>query len=274
LQINKIAIIGASGFLGSYLFSALSKNFKVIGTYYSRPSKDLYHLEVRDEKQVRQFFEKFHPDLVVVAGGMTRPDECELNKELAHDVNVKGIKSILKYCGCKLIYFSTDYVFDGEKGFYSEEETPNPINYYGRTKLWAEEIVLDNRDNNVVIRVAGLYGYNERNNEFLNSLNSSPLYKAMDLFSSTLLINGVEKYLPFFIKERGIYHLTSGSALSRYDFTSIAVRILGVPIKVIGKQAKEIYHIAKRPQNSSLISVRHKLKVCKEREGLHIVKNA
>ena len=272
MQINKIAIIGASGFLGSYLFSSLSKNFRVIGTYFSRPSKDLYHLDIRDEKQVRQFFEKFHPGLLVIAGGVTQPDECELNRELAYGVNIKGIESIVKYCECKLIYFSTDYVFDGKKRFYSEEDSPNPINYYGWTKLKAEEIVLDNRDDNVVIRVAGLYGYSERNNEFLNSLNSSPVYKATDLFGSTLLIDDVMKYLQFFIKGRGIYHLTSGSALSRDDFASMAVRILEVPTKVIGKQAKAIYNIAKRPQNTSLTSVRHKLKVCKEREGLHIVK--
>lgn len=271
LQISKIAVIGASGFLGSYLFRSLSKCGTVVGTYFSRQNKDLYFLDIRDKNMVKQFFKKFQPNLVIVCGGMTKPDDCELNRKLAYDINVRGMENVTRYCNSKLIYFSTDYVFDGKKGFYSEEDTPNPINHYGRTKLKAEEIVLKNSDN-VVIRVSGLYGYNEKNNEFLKSFNSSMVYRANDLLGSTLVIDDVVRYLPFFIRCQGIYHLSSESAISRYEFALMVVRILGLPTKVIGKQYKKIYSVAERPQDTSLISVKHKLKICKEKEGLNLVK--
>jgi dTDP-4-dehydrorhamnose reductase len=205
---------------------------------------------------------------------MARPDECELNPELVYEVNVKGVENITKYAECKIIYFSTDYVFDGRKGFYSEEDIPSPINYYGTTKLIAEEIVLRHSKDNVVLRVAGLYGYNPRNNEFLKSFNAPILHRANDLLGSTLLINDAVKYLPFFMKGSGLYHLSSSSAISRYDFALMCAHILGLPAIVVGKPYKELYSIAKRPYNTSLISVKHKLKIYKEQEGLNLVRNS
>lgn len=196
-----VAIIGASGFLGSYLFAELSKIYKVIGTYFTRPCKNLVKIDIRKENDVKNFFATYTPDTVIICGGITRPDECEINKKLAYDVNVNGIANICRYYNGKIIYFSTDYVFDGNKNSgYSEYDSPNPINYYGWTKLKAEQIVLNHNENNVVIRVAGLYGYNSQNNEFIRSLNKSPIYKAVDVFGSTLLLDDVARYLPYFFR--------------------------------------------------------------------------
>lgn len=273
MNIERIAIIGASGFLGSYLFSLLSEKYPVIGTYFSHPYRDLVKLDIRNESEVKQFFSQHDPELVVVCGGITKPDKCEINKDLAYAVNVKGVENIVKYANAKIIYFSTDYVFDGNKKMYTEEDLPNPINYYGWTKLKAEQIITNYSEENVIIRVAGLYGYNERNNEFLESLNVPVVYKATDIIGSTLLIHDITKHFSFFMRGSGIYHLSSGSTLSRYEFTKMAVDVLGFSTKVIGKKSSEIYKIAKRPKRTTLISVRHNLKIRDELSGLQYLKN-
>lgn len=269
----RILIIGASGFLGSRLYQSLDRGI-VYGTFLSNKQDGLIYLDLTRESNVKSVLAKTKPDLIIHAGGLTNTDFCERDKEMAYGVNVRGTWNIVKNFGGKIIYFSTDYVFDGEKGLYCEKDVPNPINYYGWTKLEAEDILLRGGDDNIVIRVAGLYGHNERNNEFLNSFNSSIVYKATDLIGSTLLTDDIARYLPFFFEKRGIYHLTSGSAISRYDFALMVVRILSLPVKVIGKQAQDIYHTAKRPTNSSLISIRHNLEVCKEHKGLDFVKRS
>ncbi len=271
---KKIIIVGASGFLGSRLFADLSEYTKVVGTYFSKPAPDLKYLDIKDKMQIELFFEKNTPDLLIICGGMTRPDICEFNKEEAYQVNVNGVANLIKFCACKVIYFSTDYVFDGERDFYSEDNYPNPINYYGRTKYEAEKIVLEESLDNLVLRVSGLYGYNKRNNEFINSLlDNSVVYKANDCYSCNLLLDDIVKHLPYFYSKNGLFHLTDGVSLSRYEFASKAVKIFGFPTEVLPKPSDEIYRSTKRPRNSSLVSIKHSLLLHNPDNGLSQVRD-
>jgi len=269
---TRILIVGVSGFLGSRLFAELSGQFDVIGTYFSRPASDLVPLDTTDRKQVATLLRTICPDLLIDCGGMTRPDACERDQQRAYQVNVEGVANLVEFCNSKIIYFSTDYVFDGEKGQYAENDEPHPVNYYGWTKREAEKMVLGARSDNVVLRVAGLYGDSRRNNEFLSSLAESVIYRAIDCFSSNLLLDDVIQNLLFFWSGSGLYHLTDGKALSRYEFAFKAVRILGLPTKVVGKPAREVYCIAQRPRDSSLVSVRHNLAVRDVEMGLQYLK--
>lgn len=267
-----VLIIGASGFLGSRLFAELSRQFKVVGTYFSKPAGDLVPLDTSDRKQVVALLRAIRPDILIDCGGMTRPDACERDQQRAYQINVEGVANLVDFSNCKTIYFSTDYVFDGEKGQYAESDEPNPINYYGWTKREAEKIVLGARSDNVVLRVAGLYGDSRRNNEFLSSLTEPVIYRAIDCFSSNLLLDDLVQNLSFFWSTSGLYHLANSQALSRYEFAVKAVRILGLPAEVVGKSACEIYRIAQRPRDSSLVSVRHNLAVRDVEMGLQYLK--
>ena len=131
----KILIIGASGFLGSSLFNFLKHTNDVIGTYNSKPMTNLVALNLLDKRQIRNVLKLNNFDCLIICGGMTKPDICEVNKELAFKINVESIKYIKEMILTKIIYFSSDYVFDGPTGDYDENDTPNPINYYGTTKL-------------------------------------------------------------------------------------------------------------------------------------------
>jgi dTDP-4-dehydrorhamnose reductase len=267
-----ILIVGASGFLGSRLFDEMSKQHIVSGTYFSRPRHGFVPLDVRDRKQVANVLKTTRPDVLIDCGGMTRPDQCEQEPELAHQVNADGIGNLVEFCRCKVIYFSTDYVFDGTKGQYTETDETRPVNHYGRTKLEAEKTVLSD-SRNVVIRVSGLYGDNQQNDEFLHSLSGPTIYRAHDCFSSNLFLDDAVQHLSFFWSASGIYHLTDGERLSRYEFASKAVSILGLPVKVIAKPASDIFRIAQRPRDSSLISVRYSLPVQGADAALTIIKS-
>lgn len=269
----RILIIGASGFLGSKLFEELAKALPVAGTCCSRPLADLIRLDTVDKKQVKALLNKIRPDVLIDCAGMTRPDACELDQQRAYQVNVEGIANLTEASTCKIIYFSTDYVFDGEMGQYTEYDSPHPINYYGWTKLEAENIVLTARSDNVVLRVSGLYGKSGRNNEFLSSLTEPIVYRAVDCFASNLLLDDVVRHISFFWSASGLYHLTDGRHLSRFEFASKAIRILDLPAQVIGKPARDVYRIAQRPRDSSLISKRHSLPIRNEEIGLSYLKH-
>jgi len=273
-KVLTIIIVGASGFLGSQLFANLSKQHNVIGTYFSKSVEDLVHVDTSNKKQVVTFLKTIKPDLLIDCSGMTRPDQCEKNQPRAYQVNVEGVANLTAHCSCKVIYFSTDYVFDGRIGQYTETDKPNPINYYGWTKLEAEKIVLGARPDNVVLRVAGLYGYNRRNNEFLYSLSKSKsiIYKANDCISSSLLLNDVTQNIEYFWSASGLYHLADGETLSRHKFALKAANILGLTVNIIEKPAHRLYSFAQRPKNSSLISTRHNLYIRDSTKGLNHMK--
>jgi len=267
-----IFIVGASGFLGSKLFDELKRNNKVVGSCLSRLSPDLIRLDISDRYQVEKIVKKSQPDILINCGGMTRPDECELDPKHAYAVNVLGTINLSKISNCKIIYFSTDYVFDGKKEFYSEDDEPCPINVYGQTKLEAEKIVLWDKKN-LVIRVSGIYGFNLRNNEFLLSLSKPIIFKANDCYGSNILIDDIVNNWSFFVSASGLYHLTDGRRLSRFEFASKAVRILGLNSRVIPKSSNELYKIARRPRESALVTTKHNLIIRNEDEGLVQLKN-
>lgn len=134
----KLLIVGASGVLGTRLYNdTIKKKWDVLGTYCSHEFEGLFYLDVRDEKSVNKIFHFFGPEVVVLAGGITDVDFCETRPRLAEEINIKGTIDLIKRIkshGAKVVFLSTDYIFNGENGPYGEEDKPLPINLYGRTK--------------------------------------------------------------------------------------------------------------------------------------------
>lgn len=139
----KILVIGASGLVGSHVYDeAKQRGHEVIGTYRSFPVEGLTQLDLADEKATAELMARFRPDWVVHAAGWTWVDGCEKDPERAFRENCEQPAFLARLCrdqGARFAYFSTTYIFDGTKGPYSEEDTPNPINVYGKSK-WAAEL--------------------------------------------------------------------------------------------------------------------------------------
>ena len=119
--------------------------------------------------------EMMKPDAVINCAAYSNVEAAEINKDIAYKVNDAGVSNIASICktnNIKFVSFSTDYVFDGLKqylGLYKENDKPNPMNYYGETKLKGEEIILENNPESLVLRTSWLYG--DAPNNFINKLN-------------------------------------------------------------------------------------------------------
>ncbi|MFC6634872.1 dTDP-4-dehydrorhamnose reductase family protein [Microbulbifer taiwanensis] len=158
----KILITGASGLLGRSVFKLLDSNpeLSVTGTAHSRAGDRLLRLDLNDSAAVRETLQKVQPHVVIHCAAERWPDRCAEDPDAAWKLNVRSTEELAQLCsgaGAQLVYISTDYVFDGAEPPYSSDDRPNPINFYGRSKLAGEEAVLENGDH-WVLRLPLLFG--------------------------------------------------------------------------------------------------------------------
>ena len=264
-NMEKVLVTGASGLLGSKLVKTAREVFEVIPTHGSTPLfKDSIKMDITDFAQVSKIFNRVHPDYVMHTAAMTNVDKCETDKENAWKINVKGTENIATICGksnIKPVYVSTDYVFNGEKGFYSEEDSAAPINYYGMTKLEGENKVRQNCDDYLITRTSVLYGWNKQKSNFatwiINSLrNNTSIKVADDHFNSPTLADNLAEILVEMLRKnlKGTYHTAGDERISRYEFACAIAKAFSLNEKLITptKMDKLTMWIAKRPRDSSL----------------------
>ncbi|KAL7641553.1 UNVERIFIED_CONTAM: hypothetical protein RMT77_007426 [Armadillidium vulgare] len=157
-----IFITGASGLLGRQIFEeATAQKFTVIGTAYSRVKKNLIKCNLTTPGEVEKLIEEIRPNYIVHAAAERFPDKVEKDFEAAKLLNVATsgrLAKIAKQGGSKLIYISSDYVFDGTSPPYKDSDTPNPLNKYGETKYEGEKAVLSENDEALILRIPILYG--------------------------------------------------------------------------------------------------------------------
>jgi CDP-6-deoxy-D-xylo-4-hexulose-3-dehydrase len=165
----KVLVIGASGLVGRALLRALERGgFEVLGSDF-RPATGNVRLDVTDREVTRRCLSDFRPAVVFLAvntpGGV---DACEANPAQAKGLNVAGTRNVAEALagGCRLIYYSSDYVFDGHAGPYSEADQPNPINVYGRTKWAAEQIIRSLVPDHLILRTTAVFGWEKTSPNF------------------------------------------------------------------------------------------------------------
>ena len=170
---KNILILGAAGLLGASLRTFLIKYFNVFLTYNnSEPvllNDDIQisrSVDIRQREELHSFISEISPNYIINCVALTDVDLCEMNRGLAYDVNVGGIKNILYACpkACKILHISSDYIFDGKKKIYKEDDSPNPISYYGKTKLESENILRSSNRDYLILRTSVLYNNSSKNN--------------------------------------------------------------------------------------------------------------
>jgi dTDP-4-dehydrorhamnose reductase len=263
----KLLITGASGLYGSKLAQmALSKNFEVYSSDIQELSVygNFVKLDISGKTQVDETFKTIKPDFVVHAATLTDVDKCELNKTLAWKVNVEGTKNIVeaaKATGSFLIYISTDYIFGGETGRYKETDVPNPINYYGITKLKAEEIVKTQKEY-FIARPSVMYGSTPAAGKvnfalwIIENLRKGEHVKIVTDQWNTPTLNTNLAEMTLEVIERkltGIYHLCGATRVSRFKFAEQIADVFSLDKSLIEKVLSSQFTLpAKRPMDSSL----------------------
>jgi dTDP-4-dehydrorhamnose reductase len=264
----KLLITGASGLYGSKLAAlASTRNYEVYSGYsqdqpaYGTPIQ----FDISDKNRVEEAFKKVNPEVVVHAAALTDVDKCEINKELAWKINVEGTRNIaeaVKTTRAFLIYISTDYVFNGEIGQYKETDRPDPINYYGLTKLKAEELVKDLICEYCIARASVIYGSTPAAGKvnfalwLLNKLERNEQAKIVtDQWNSpTLNTNMADMTLEIIERKlTGTFHLSGATRISRYDFAKKIAQTFSLNSNLISPSpSTEFSWAAKRPKDSSL----------------------
>lgn len=249
-----LLVIGASGFLGQHLMRCCSEIHKV-GTYYLNASPGLHFLDLQNNKQITEMIERVAPSVVIYAAGLTDVDACEMNPELAWQLNAYAVAKVASYSSARVVYLSTDYVFDGLRGLYSEDDEPRPINIYGQTKVAGERSVLGCSPKNIVVRVSGLYdSYGIRGRAFSNPL--APVIDDDARLSSPVHVDDVVSAIQLLLTSDtgGIYHVAGPDVLSRYEFWQLVS--LRYPRKAV--QPERHKTVGLRPRDSSLSTLRMK----------------
>ncbi|MFQ6085288.1 MAG: dTDP-4-dehydrorhamnose reductase [Candidatus Bathyarchaeia archaeon] len=264
---EKILITGGSGLLGSKLADRLIKGgrYEVTHTYLGRPFfPDSLRLDVSDRSGVFGLIGRLKPDVVIHTAAQTNVDRCETNRKEAWAINAEGTRNIAEACArvnAKVIYLSTDYVFDGKRGMYTEEDEPNPISYYGLTKLEGENHVRTLCPDHLIARSSVLYGWHPWKPNYVTWVIGSlregkPISVVDDHYNSPTLADNLAEVLERIVERdvRGILHTAGAERIDRYSFALRIARIFGLdehlitPIKMKDLKA----WIARRPEDSSL----------------------
>ncbi|AKL95217.1 dTDP-4-dehydrorhamnose reductase RfbD [Clostridium aceticum] len=248
-----ICILGGTGQLGHELMKVM-KDKKVV-------SLGKKNLDITKLDEVYKTLKAIRPDVVIHAAAFTDVDQCEDKPELAFKVNTQGTKNVSIVAGnlgSKLIYVSTDYVFDGKKGSpYNETDLPNPINIYGMSKYEGEIEVQKNLEEYFIVRTAWLYGHQGKNfvKTILSLTSSNTLLKVVDdqIGSPTYALDLAEALKKLLVTEDyGIYHFINEGNCTWCDFAKEIIKIKGIAAKLNPTTSTEIQRKAKRPQNSTL----------------------
>ena len=260
----KILITGSFGQLGQVLCATLNNFNEVIKTGRNIPKGQKgITLDICNKIILKDIIKISKPDILINLAALTNVDLCEQKPTLANQVNVIGVENICEIFSGRIIHISTDYVFDGKEGPYNENNRAHPISVYGKTKLKAENIILNHNSKNLIIRANVIYGNSKHTkasffNWVINSLNKNNKIDVVnDQYNNPTWSKSIANVICLCIKHniKGLYHWGDKEFLNRYEFALKIARKFNLDEKLIQPiTTSDLNQIAKRPLNSGLIS--------------------
>ncbi len=255
----KILILGANGQIGSELCKVLNKNYKI--EKITRNKLNYYNLN-----KVKKFLLNRQYNLLINAAAYTQVDQAEIEKNKATTLNAKFPKllsEIVKIKNIPLIHYSTDYVFSGKSKFpYKEDSKPNPINYYGKTKLQGDLAIIKEKVKGYILRVSWVYGNKDHSflNKIQNQINKKKqLHVVNDQFGTPTSSTFIAKITKKLIDRKKfnqikIYNLSPKGKCSWFDFTNEYLSQKKITHPLVAISTDNIQQKAKRPQRVKLNS--------------------
>lgn len=260
---KKILVTGAFGQLGTSLCEVLS-NKSILATGRIITTTEKYRsveLDITNQKNVEELIHNYKPDIIIHLAAMTDVDGCEKDPEIAFDVNVRATENLLKNFRGKFIYISTDYVFDGEEGPYSEDDKVNPVSVYGKTKLYGESLIKESDIDWVILRSNIIFSYNDRTkasfvNWVVDSLKRKQIITVVnDQWNNPTWTNDLANVISMIIKKNisGLYHYGGGDFLNRLEFAKMIASAFSLDRELIQPiTTPELNWLAQRPLKSGL----------------------
>lgn len=292
----KVLLTGANGLLGQAVISIFSResDFDVIATsvepelYVEAGNYRYEQLDVTVKESVKKAVKKHNPDVIVNCAAFTDVDKCETERELCWKLNVDAVKNLIissRISDSKVIHISTDYIFDGKNGPYTEDSTPNPVSFYGRSKLASENALTTSGIDYVILRTIVLYGIGNKvkSNFALWLINNLSMNKPVNIVTDQIGNTTVSDDLAYGILKcaeqdaYGIYNIAGKDIISRLDFTYNLCDIFGFDKSLVTSiLTSDLNQPAPRPLKSGLITLKAEtelgFKPMDSKEGLQLLK--
>jgi len=290
----KVAVFGANGLLGQKLMSEINSSYKIIAFGRNKRSSifsneiDYHQLDITDSAEVYEMIKRETPGVIVNAAAYTNVDGCEKNKEECWKVNVEGVENLAKASRkikAKLIHISSDYVFDGTGGPYSEEDKPAPTTYYGKAKLASENIIIGSKAKYAIIRTNVLYGHAyPAKASFVRWVidelsNGNKIRVVNDQYNNPTLANDLAACILRIIQldAEGMFNYAGSDYLSRFEFAQKIAEKFNYPTELIFPiSTEELGQLADRPKKGGLRTEKARdtlgLKILGIDHGLEVMK--
>jgi len=262
----KFLVTGSAGLIGSQVTKDLVlENHEVYSCYHD--DKPIYgnplQLDLTSQDKIIKTIREIKPDSIIHLAAMTNVDLCETQQELAYLINTKATEILAKQAA-KLdtffVYVSTDYVFDGKRGKYSEDDSTNPLGYYGKSKLKAEEALNELASSWCIARTSTPFGIHSNKKSFpiwikesLEAKKEIPVL--IDQFTSPTYVPNLSKMLIEIVKRQilGVIHTAGASRISRYELAILMSEKLHLDKELLKPiQTSDMTWNVQRPKDSSL----------------------
>jgi dTDP-4-dehydrorhamnose reductase len=283
MTLQRLLVVGSNGLLGQKVVELFVRGSSADITASSvepAPVRALHSVayrqaDITSKKDVRALVSAVEPSVIINCAAMTNVDACETERELAWRINVSGVEHLAdaaKRANAALVHISTDYVFDGKHGPYSEDDRPEPLSYYGKTKLASENVLRASDITCLILRTMVLYGYAEgvKANFALWLIESlqkkSPVNIVDDQIGNPTLVDDLA------------YHVAGRDVLSRYDFAVALAGVFGLdPGLITPIKTEHLKQPAPRPLQSGLVTLKAETEIgyrpSTVEEGLQIVRS-
>lgn len=270
----KILLTGANGFVGQTLVRKIlhKENFEILATSASEckvkglDPKHFRRMDITSVDQVKTAFEFFNPDVVIHCAAITQVDSCELNPAGCDLVNIGGTRLVAKASeeiGARFIYLSTDFIFDGLNGPYSEDNQPNPLSTYGWSKLQGEFITRALKVPWAIVRTILVYGITPSMNRSNlvtwvrdSLISNKPIRVVDDQFRMPTLVDDLADGIISIVekKKAGVYHLSGPEMISVHDFALKTADFFNLDLSLISRvSSASLNQPAKRPVTTGFV---------------------
>ncbi len=260
---KRIVVVGASGLVGSRILRRFGAG--AVGTYRSRQAPGLHLLDVSEPDDVSDFFDATAPAAVVLAAAYTHVDGCERDPLRSHDTNVTGALNVARAAaarGARVVFLSSDYVFGGDVGPHSLDETPKPLSVYGRHKLEAERVIAREAKNYAILRACNIYGHEREGMNYVmavyrNGKSGTKMRVPSDQWGNPTYADDLVDAVVAAVElgDSGVFHVAGPDYVDRVEWATRAARAFGLdPSFIEGVLTSSLDQPAPRPLHAGLES--------------------